>query len=185
MENINQHINENVINNIYSSYGPLVGKACENTNKIFYNDINCMSPKQEIKLSEHALEINNQTNIIQNAGSIPLIDEKPIETVISSSGYNIFGYTFSLWTLILLIIVISCVVYFIYKYFFTKNELVTYKKIDNQINQDNQNAKNKKNTSTNLETENNSNSLNSSNSSSSYDTYSISNLSKSDSSLNK
>ena len=130
MENTNQYIND-----IYSSYGPIVGKACENTNKIFYNDLNFISPKQEIKLSDHAVEINNHTNIIQNdiiqnAGSNnAIIDEKSIQTISSPDGYVIFGYSLSLWTIILILIVVSCIIYFIYKYFFTKNELVTYLKL--------------------------------------------------------
>jgi len=38
------------------------------------------------------------------------------------------GYEFTIYTLILVVVLIVCVGYFLYKYFFTKTDLVVYKK---------------------------------------------------------
>jgi len=41
---------------------------------------------------------------------------------------KLFGFEFTIYTLILIIILVVCVGYFLYKYFFTKTDLVVYKK---------------------------------------------------------
>lgn len=41
---------------------------------------------------------------------------------------KLFGFEFTIYTLILIIVLVVCVGYFLYKYFFTKTDLVVYKK---------------------------------------------------------
>ena len=41
---------------------------------------------------------------------------------------KLFGYEFTIYTLILIVVLVGCVGYFLYKYFFTKTDLVVYKK---------------------------------------------------------
>jgi Tfp pilus assembly protein PilO len=41
---------------------------------------------------------------------------------------KLFGYEFTIYTLILIVVLVVCVGYFLYKYFFTKTDLVVYKK---------------------------------------------------------
>ena len=43
-------------------------------------------------------------------------------------GIKLLGFEFTVYTLILVIVLIVCVAYFLYKYFFTKTDLVVYKK---------------------------------------------------------
>lgn len=41
---------------------------------------------------------------------------------------KLFGFEFTIYTLILIVILVLCVGYFLYKYFFTKTDIVLYKK---------------------------------------------------------
>jgi len=50
------------------------------------------------------------------------------DEVQESKTIKFFGFEFTIYTLILFIILIACVGYFLYKYFFTKSDLVVYKK---------------------------------------------------------
>jgi len=50
------------------------------------------------------------------------------EGVQESKGIKLLGFEFTIYTLILVVVLIVCVVYFLYKYFFTKTDLVVYKK---------------------------------------------------------
>ena len=43
-------------------------------------------------------------------------------------GIKLLGFEFTVYTLILVIVLTVCVAYFLYKYFFTKTDLVVYKK---------------------------------------------------------
>ena len=43
-------------------------------------------------------------------------------------GIKLLGFEFTVYTLILVVVLIVCVAYFLYKYFFTKTDLVVYKK---------------------------------------------------------
>ena len=43
-------------------------------------------------------------------------------------GIKLLGFEFTIYTLILVVILTVCVAYFLYKYFFTKTDLVVYKK---------------------------------------------------------
>ena len=147
--------NENIINNIYSSYGTMIGKVCETTQKdycdTFVSDVikNDISIPQNINFSKPAIptkiidtgipkEIKNIENInniiggsvnsesIQNSSNI---DE-------NNNGINIFGYNISTWTFILIIIIICIVLYFIYKFFFTNSNYITYTKLNNKSSND-------------------------------------------------
>jgi hypothetical protein len=77
------------------------------------------------------------------------------EGIQESKGIKLLGFEFTVYTLILVVVLIVCVAYFLYKYFFTKTDLVVYKK--------NPKKESKKNKEKNREEF--SNSLNSSNSS--------------------
>jgi len=50
------------------------------------------------------------------------------EGVSECKGIKLFGFEFTIYTLILVVVLIACVGYFLYKYFFTKTDLVVYKK---------------------------------------------------------
>jgi type III secretory pathway component EscU len=43
-------------------------------------------------------------------------------------GIKLLGFEFTVYTLILVVVLIVCVAYFLYKYFFTRTDLVVYKK---------------------------------------------------------
>jgi len=77
------------------------------------------------------------------------------EGIQESKGIKLLGFEFTVYSLILVVVLIVCVAYFLYKYFFTKTDLVVYKK--------NPKKESKKNKEKNREEI--SNSLNSSNSS--------------------
>jgi hypothetical protein len=63
--------------------------------------------------------INNvvENNIIQ-----------PEQIISNSKYYNIFGYELSIFTIIIILILTFCVIYLLYKYFFTKTDIVNIKK---------------------------------------------------------
>lgn len=207
-----ENISDDFIGNIYTSYGPAIGKICENTNNILNtknivnsltsSDINVYSelekvnspliPKLTEKISQNNnvgfnLEINNSKgsktvgegksniNIIKKTGgsksqsqsqslskdtslkskdtslkSNDFISGMGNETVVNGVGneistgtennssnndsyfnykVGIFGYKISIWIIILILLVLICIGYFVYKYFFTSTKnLVVYKK---------------------------------------------------------
>ena len=138
-----EYKNEELINNIYSSYGPVIGKACENTNKFMTDNF-----MENINNSIKNIETNNilpdlSSNIILNNNIIG--GEQIISTNIDdSSGYfnyklHLFGYELSIWTVLLILTALTCVIYFIYKYFNRSNkDIITYQKnndkLDNKLN---------------------------------------------------
>ena len=50
------------------------------------------------------------------------------EGIQECKGIKLLGFEFTIYTLILVIVLVVCVAYFLYKYFFTKTDLVVYKK---------------------------------------------------------
>jgi hypothetical protein len=62
--------------------------------------------------------------------SVPLQIQSPqvVEGTQENKGIKLLGFEFTIYTLILVIVLIVCVSYFLYKYFFTKTDLVVYKK---------------------------------------------------------
>jgi hypothetical protein len=74
-----------------------------------------------------SIEINNapvQPIPVQMSNQLVQLGEEVQE----SKTIKFFGFEFTIYTLILLVILIACVGYFLYKYFFTKSDLVVYKK---------------------------------------------------------
>ncbi len=69
-------------------------------------------------------------------GNVPIEhEEKNIiekSTTFFSQKYSIFGYELSLWMIILILVLVICIIYFIYKIFFSKDKLISYQK-NNQI----------------------------------------------------
>lgn len=70
-------------------------------------------------------------NIIQIAGeSVPMATISQVEPVINtptipiSPYYKLFGYEFSLWMLILGLLILLTIIYFIYKWFFLPTEQI-------------------------------------------------------------
>lgn len=130
MENIK---NNDVINNIYTSYGPLIGKACENTNNYLAPNLetdNILNNMPEIPVIDiiNKIPINN-IDIIKN---IDIVNEQ-IGSSNINQGLKIFGYNMSMWTLIFIIIIIVSFIYFIYKYIFSTDDIVTYEKKNSKI----------------------------------------------------
>jgi hypothetical protein len=207
----------NFMGDIYTSYGPFVGKVCENTNTQLHQDniiesITSSISHNSINISNHTSPIDGgieipKYNIIQDScpigpiGPIGLIDSiLPIKTsqklrgikkiklggdinkqtidipIInkksdlidkeSTSFFNykisIYSHKISIWILLLILLVIICIGYFVYKYWYFKNtNIITYKK-SNEINKTT--IKELSSTETDNESEDNTTSSSSSNS---------------------
>jgi hypothetical protein len=78
------------------------------------------------------------------------------ESTQDSKGIKLLGFEFTIYTLILVIILVVCVAYFLYKYFFTKTDLVVYKKNTKKESKKNK-GKNKEEFSNDLNSSNASN----------------------------
>jgi hypothetical protein len=64
--------------------------------------------------------------VINNISENKIIE---LDTNISNSKYyNILGYELSIYTIIIILILTICVAYLLYKYFFTKTDIVNIKK---------------------------------------------------------
>jgi hypothetical protein len=113
---------------------------------------------QSNKLLSNMVAVADELNI-QNIVSTPAVGGGSVVAgggVTESKNIHIFGYEFTIYTLLLIIILIGCVVYFLYKYFFTKTDLVVYKKINNEKNKLKNKLKNKEEYSEILESSHNS-----------------------------
>lgn len=169
----------NFMGDIYTSYGPFVGKVCENTNTQLHQDNIIESITSSI--SPNSLNISNNTlhvekldrgtliNTHQDMGLVDVIpmikqthklkESKKIklggdinkqiisEQVVndktnlvdeeSGSFFNykisIYNHKISIWILLLILLVIICIGYFIYKYWYLKNtSIITYKKSNSE-----------------------------------------------------
>ena len=68
---------------------------------------------------------------VQSAGTNNPIDTINIE-ITKSNYYSLLGYEFSLWTWILILVILLTIIYFIYKFFFSEKEnIVNMKKSKN------------------------------------------------------
>ncbi len=71
----------------------------------------------------------------QNLEIVNNLPENKIEIEESKSMYyNILGYELSFFTIVIISILLICVIYLLYKYFFTKSDIVNIKKYSD-INQ--------------------------------------------------
>jgi hypothetical protein len=171
----------NFMGDIYTSYGPFVGKVCENTNTQLHQDniiesITSSISHNSINISNHTSPIDGgisipKNNIIQDIGpigpiglidsilpiktsqklrgikkiklggdinkqsiDIPIINKKSdLIDKESTSFFNykisIYSHKISIWILVLILLVIICIGYFVYKYWYFKNtNIITYKK---------------------------------------------------------
>ena len=217
-----ENISDDFIGNIYTSYGPIIGKVCENTNNILNannivneltsSDINIYSSLEKRNLNNlsgitkvpltNSIELNLKNNNINSSkainnlkntiegvkvikikggssmpskdlpnlldgikggSSVPSKDlpnildgikggssmpSKDLPNILDdtlnnqenndSSYFNfkvsLFGHNISIWIIILMLLVLICIGYFIYKYFFTYSKnLIAYKKNNNRI----------------------------------------------------
>jgi len=191
---------------IYTSYGPFVGKICENTNTQLYKDNNITesltsliseksisenslnlninkidfdkySPKQPINLNtvntnvkipkiskmskqdiiflDNTLKTGGNNNVNVNVNEIELLSNDVSNE--ESCGYlnykiSIFNCKISIWILILILLVIICIGYFIYKYWYLKNNIITYKK-NSHNSHNSHNSQNESNESNDILTE--------------------------------
>lgn len=91
--------------------------------------------------------LNEQSNKLLPSGNVspPLnknleitnnLPENKIELdeLSKSMYYNILGYELSFFTIVIILILLICVIYLLYKYFFTKSDIVSVKKYSD-INQ--------------------------------------------------
>jgi hypothetical protein len=74
---------------------------------------------------------------IQNGGTLPNIENISMPLIpnnsVKSPYYSILGYEFSLWTLILVLLILITIIYFLYRWYFSSdNKVVTVKK-SNQL----------------------------------------------------
>ena len=155
----------NFIGDIYTSYGPFVGKVCENTNtqlckdniiesitsSITENSINKdllyeKSVNVPVQFSDSGIKkvrkIFHQSNqndnyiSIKKTGGEMTKKQEELNDVIEdeTTGFfnykvSIFNYKISIWILILILAIVICIGYFIYKYWYLKNtNIITYKK---------------------------------------------------------
>lgn len=199
---------KNNLGDIYTSYGPFVGKICENANtqlcqdKIIESLTSSLTEKStnlnypeinKINYTNSTTYANLNANTNQKSNSNIKINDNlnlEIKESLFEGGSNkndentgFFGYKvsfgnfkISIWILILIIIVILCIGYFIYKYWYSKNTIVSYvkndsvnlfeKKKNNDIIDD-MTSKSSDNSSSNSSSDSSSNSSNKSNSKSS------------------
>jgi len=70
-------------------------------------------------------EIGTNTNfVIQNAGTSEF-------TTTKSNYYSIMGFEYSLWTWILILLILLTIIYFLYKWLYSSTNIVTIKKSKN------------------------------------------------------
>lgn len=170
----------NFMGDIYTSYGPFVGKVCENTNTQLHQDNIIESITSSI--SPNSLNISNTSPIDKlNKGTligahqdmepvdvIPMIKQthkskgskkikfggetKTNKLKIAEPNMNnktvsvdeetgsffnykisIYNHKISIWILLLILLVLICIGYFIYKYWYLKNtSIITYKKYNSK-----------------------------------------------------
>lgn len=88
-----------------------------------------------------SMDINVSAPVVQpipfQIQSVPLqVQSAPLQVLSAQAGdaqqeckaIKLFGFEFTIYTLILIVVLVVCVGYFLYKYFFTKTDLVVYKK---------------------------------------------------------
>lgn len=146
----------NFMEDIYTSYGPFVGKVCENTNTQLYKDNiieSITSSISESSINKNSLKQksinllvpdNPKNNYIYSKKSGGVLSETKSQSQSQSQLNNnieeetsnffnykvsIFSYKISIWILILILLIVICIGYFIYKYLYLKNtNIITYKK---------------------------------------------------------
>jgi hypothetical protein len=64
--------------------------------------------------------------VVNNISENKILELDPI--ISNSKYYNILGYELSIFTIIIILILTICVIYLLYKYFFTKTDIVNIKK---------------------------------------------------------
>jgi len=71
-----------------------------------------------------SMDVNNSMPVVQQ---IPM--QVQLEEVVPECKIiKLFGFELTFYTLIFILILLVCVVYFLYKYFFTQTDIVIYKK---------------------------------------------------------
>ena len=202
LPNLPNNISENFQNN------PSVNLPIEKSVKFSKNKTNASvtQPNVNSKNLKSIKTINTNNNVNNTNNNVNNTNTEENKISESSSIFNykvsIFNYKISIWILILILIVVLCIGYFIYKYCYSSNNFVSYIKNDsnsqtssNNIKKNNIGSKIKHSSnsdsmsnsniskSTNTDTTTNSNSTNSnstnSNSTNSNSTNSVINLSKS------
>ena len=177
----------NFMGDIYTSYGPFVGKVCENVNTQLHQDniiesITSSIYSNSANISNHISPVNNNvggtiiiplrkigpidpidpidpipmiksthksrgsnkikfgdnaiinTNTTKSVITDPVMNSKPtLEDEESVNFFNykisIYNHKISIWILLLILLVVICIGYFIYKYWYLKNtSIITYKK---------------------------------------------------------
>jgi hypothetical protein len=102
------------------------------SNKLLANlpsmDINMAAPVvQPIPFQNQPIPFQNQAvPQVQSAPQVQSLQEGDVQQ--ECKAIKLFGFEFTIYTLILIIVLVVCVGYFLYKYFFTKTDLVVYKK---------------------------------------------------------
>lgn len=201
----------NFVGDIYTSYGPFVGKVCENANTQLHQDniidsiTSSISPNS-VNISNHTSLVDNiiggntintlqdmgpivksthksrgskkikfggdtnvNTNTIKQTITEPVVSSKPTTDEDTGSFFNykisIYNHKISIWILLLILLVVICIGYFIYKYWYLKNtSIITYKKSNSdEINK----SSDEDNSSTDTDNETNDNNTSTSSSSNS------------------
>lgn len=149
----------NLMGDIYTSYGPFVGKVCENTNIQLHNDniiesITSSISSKPVTISPiedglkrpsnnfvSPIKMTHKTggnmkiggDIKKTLDDINISQKNNINDDESTSFFNykisIYNYKISIWIFLLILLIVICIGYFIYKYWYLKNtSIITYKK---------------------------------------------------------
>ena len=114
-------------------------------------------PSNDIFKMDVSVPLAQPVPSLNQVQSIPLLS--PVqggEGTQECKGIKLLGFEFTVYTLILVVVLIVCVAYFLYKYFFTKTDLVVYKKNPKKESKKNK-EKNKEEFSNDLNSSNESN----------------------------
>jgi hypothetical protein len=85
-------------------------------------------PSNDILKMDVSVPLTQPVPSINHVQSVPLLSPQVGEGIHETKIIKLLGYEFTAYTLILVVVLIICVGYFLYKYFFTKTDLVVYKK---------------------------------------------------------
>lgn len=96
------------------------------SHKTFSRILNDQSNK--LLLGGNILPIENpiMDPVVNNISENKILELDPI--ISNSKYYNVLGYELSIFTIIIILILTICVIYLLYKYFFTKTDIVNIKK---------------------------------------------------------
>jgi hypothetical protein len=127
----------NIVNNlaqVVKEGESIFNKTCNEVSNRLIGDTNLFT-KNQVVPTNNILQTNQSNTHVQNAGNVANVENLGYVEVVSSIDttksqyYRIFGYEFSVWTLILILLILITIIYLLYRWFFSSdNQIVTMKK---------------------------------------------------------